>query len=127
MTYQREFDIDTDNQLIKVTGKGNINNEDARLMFREALLLLSGKGFKRLLVDSQDVILRLSPMEIFQFVDRLAAEFNLEGIRIARVIKLDSFSHELVEQVAERQGVQIRNFEDATQAVSWLCEDLEPS
>jgi hypothetical protein len=120
MTYQYQISIDKHNQTIIVKGAGELGNKDAELMYTDAFALLREQGFYRMLLSNQHVRLLESPLSIMHFIDYMKDKKMFELVKVARVISLDSYCHEFVEQVADLKCVNIKNFEDCQSALQWL-------
>lgn len=120
MSYQYHISVDDLRQIIVVNSAGMITVTDAGLMYTEVANLLRQKGFYRVLLDSRQVTLNAVPFSIMQFIESFTQQKMFEGVKIARLVGLHSFSHEFVEQVAEHNQIEIKNFEKVSEALVWL-------
>ncbi len=120
MKYQYTIDINEINQIVMVESSGVISNKEAEAMYIEVFDLFNRLDMCRVLIDSRQVKLAETPLSIMKFISHFKDQQMFDGIRVARVVRLDSYNHEFVEQVANFNNVQIRNFEEVEQAVSWL-------
>ncbi len=115
-TYQMQAD-----QYIVVKAQGNANAEQIEAMYRNAHNVAASHKVNKLLVDLAEA--RLSyPMEHFlPLMHRLKPV--LTHFKTARVIKNESFRHDLVETVSQKSALKLKNFDDRHQAINWLLID----
>lgn len=118
--YQYRIAVDEANQTVVVHAQGKIINLDAEQMYSEAFGLLRELGFCRILLDNRAVELSEPLHSIMKLIKCLDSKKMFDQIKVARVVRLDSYRQEFVEQVAGLNSIELKNFDSKDKAILWL-------
>ncbi|MFT4928556.1 MAG: hypothetical protein ACI8WB_004675 [Phenylobacterium sp.] len=125
MDYQYHISIDELRRTVMVDSIGAITSVSGEAMYTEVFHTLRRLGYHRVLLDNRKVELAATPVSIMKFIETLKDKKMLDGVRLARLVALDCYTHEFVEQVADHHDVRIKNFDDRYKALVWLTSEQE--
>ncbi len=114
-----------DLKILEVVHRADTTSDDHRIARREAVSLARRLGFKRVLVllETQSSAMQGETMDLFEF----GASFHDDGMdtsfKIAYVRRLENQDVGFIVTVARNRGVNVDDFSNRDEAISWLTED----
>ncbi|MBT1062359.1 hypothetical protein KJY73_02185 [Bowmanella sp. Y26] len=104
--------------VIWVIAEGSAQADNVQHVYDQATAAAEKHQCHKLLIDVTNLYLNYDSstvMQVFQHIDPL-----LRKMRVARLVTLSEFKHDLIEEFAEEQGYVLKNFEDKEEALAWL-------
>lgn len=105
---------------VYLCASGSATPDDIKKMYSQAARLAEQHDIQSLLLDARKLKLPYDTEQIYEVVEHLAHLFA--SYKIARLIALDEFKQDLIEDMAEQKSLNLRNFESKTTAIDWLTE-----
>ena len=103
---------------VEMTSSGPATPDLVKQMYQQAAQLAKIHGVQKILVNVRHIHLTYDVDALYAVVDYLA---NIMGdFKIARLINLDEFKQDLIEDLAKEKRLHLRNFEHRDDAVNWL-------
>lgn len=115
------IDIQPEARTVCVTHSGDVDLIDMESGRAQAVALLAQHGYSRMLVDTRQVVRHPSPTEHHRFASSHPL-YMPPHVAVAVVVKQDEFNHPRpFEQMAVKQGVLMKAFDNLEDAQAWLA------
>jgi hypothetical protein len=118
MSYEIDFDRDLD--YVSLSARGALNMSEARACWGKLQEILRVYDRTRVLVDTTNVIAKLSAIENYKFIKELMHEFP-SILSVALVVSPERTTlGRFIETAAVNNGVRLKSFADMYEAIVWL-------
>lgn len=121
--------IDDERQMIVSTVNGEWELLVGRRMSREVMETVQATGFKLVLVDMRELVMRITILQIYERAKELwdeREEFQSYGVRVAVVFTFNDpqFKKNMLffETVSQNRGLPYRVFASKQEGLDWLLE-----
>ena len=110
--------LNEDTGIITVESHGVVSEKDIGESIEKVRKILNEKGMNRILVDTTRQEIMPDTMGIFRLFSTFPRDFKLAVLRKPSQVTADDLV--FAENVGANRGVQIRLFEEESQALQWL-------
>src|SRR5208337_1175830 len=120
MSYKIDFDRDLD--YVSLSVRGALNMSEARACRGKLQKILRIYDRTRFLVDTTNVVAKLSAIEDYKFIKELRHEFP-SNVSMALVVSRESTTFgRFIEAAAVKNGVRLKSFTNVYEAFMWLMK-----
>lgn len=107
-------------QYVKVQPSGAAGVKDILFMYQDVCDLAESSKANRLLLDMTAIELSYPLTDLLPLMKRL--EQVLAGFKVARICNVFEFRQDLIENISAKANLQLRNFGEESEALTWLLE-----
>lgn len=107
-------------QYIKVQPSGSAGVKEILFMYQDACDLAESSKANKLLLDMTAIELSYPLTELLPLMKRL--EDMLADFKVARICNVFEFRQDLIENISAKANLQLRNFGEEAEALTWLLE-----
>ena len=90
------------------------------VMYRDICDLAESHRANKLLFDMTEIQLDYPMTELLPLMKKLEAV--LANFKVARICNVFEFRQDLIENISAKANLQLRNFPDETEALTWLLD-----
>ncbi len=121
-TMSYKIDFDRDLEYVSLSVRGALNMSQVRVCRGELQAVLRVYDRTRVLLDTTNVIAKLSAIEDYKFIKELRHEFP-SYVSMALVVSRERTTFgRFIETAAVNHGVRLKSFTDMNEAVAWLMK-----
>ncbi len=127
MTFSFEFIVDPANKLLICEAFGEVREVvDLEHMLKTIVKMAGKNQVKNIVLDSTELKILCSSVEIVDLMITIQENGWLGDLKIARIVKPELNIHNVIEGMAEKLSLSIKNVETRSEAMLWLLFDKEP-
>ncbi|MCG7534040.1 hypothetical protein [Pseudoalteromonas sp. OOF1S-7] len=119
-TLSTSITYDETTTLIMMTLRGKAGVDDVVNAYRAANNYASKHQSSKLLVDVSELEHRFAAIDVVNIMPKVA--HHVKNMKIARVVGIEGFMHDLFLQKVQRFGINAENFECFKSAKEWLSK-----
>jgi hypothetical protein len=121
-TMSYKIDFDRDLEYVSLSVRGALNMSQVRACRGELQAVLRVYDRTRVLVDTTNVMAKLSAIEDYKFIKELRHEFpSYVSMALVASRERTTFGR-FIETAALTNGVRLKSFTDMNEAVAWLMK-----
>ena len=121
-----EFVVDPANKLLICEAFGEVREiVDLEHMLKTIVKMAGKNQVNNIVLDSTEYKIICSNVEIAKLLVSIQESGLLGGLKIARIVKSDININNVIEGLAEKLSLSIKNFESRSKAMLWLLFDKE--
>lgn len=127
MKFSFEFVVDPANKLLICEAFGEARNViDLEHMIKTIVKIAGKNQVKNIVLDGTEFTILCTNVEIAKLLMTIQENDWLGDLKIARIIKPGINIHNVIEGMAEKLSLSIKNFETRSDAMLWLLFDKVP-
>lgn len=121
MSTQFEYKVcESQDQYVKVLPSGPAGVNDILYMYQDICDQAKTSQANKLLFDMTAMELDYPMTELLPLMKKL--EGLLSNFKVARICNVFEFRQDLIENISAKANIQLRNFGDESEALTWLLE-----
>lgn len=121
-TMSCKIDFDGDLDYVSLSVRGALNMSEVRACRGKLQEVLRVYDRTRVLVDTTNVVAKLSAIEDYKFIKELRHEFPSNVSMALVVSQVRKTFGRFIEAAAVKNGVRLKSFTDTNEAVTWLMK-----
>ena len=126
MKFSFKFVVDSANKLLICEACGDADDIiDIEHMFKTMVKLAAKNNVKNIVLDAIQFKILCSNVEISELMSTIQHKAWLEDFKIAGVVKFERNVQNVIEGLAEKLSLSIKNFETRSEAMLWLLFDKD--
>lgn len=124
MKFSFEFIVDPANKLLICEAFGEVDElVDLEHMIKMIVKMAGKNQVKNIVLDSTEFKILCTSIEIVELMITVQKNGWLGELKIARIVKPEHNIHNVIEVMAEKLSLSIKNFETRSEAMLWLLFD----
>ena len=124
MKFSFEFVVDPANKILICEAFGEVHDViDLEHMLKTIVKIAGKNQVKNVVLDGTEFTILCTNVEIAQLLMTIQENDWLGDLKIARIINSEMNIHNVIEGMAEKLSLPIKNFETRSEAMLWLLFD----
>lgn len=121
MSFSFNYEVDSPNKILICEAKGSVSKIlEIEHMLKNIVKIAGKNQIKNVVLDVTQFQLNYSRMDMTRLFLAMQEEDWLGDIKIARIINTEDNTQYLVGEMAARYKLQIKNFDDRSDAMMWM-------
>ncbi|MFT2091470.1 hypothetical protein [Paraglaciecola sp. 2405UD69-4] len=124
MSFTYDYTLDNANKILICEVQGEISDGLTLVHILKTSVKMAGKNqMKDIVHDVTRCSIRCSNLEMGKFVMETREQGWISDLKIARIVKVNHGSHKMLNRLADRFDLPIKNFTSRSDAMLWLLFD----